>query len=459
MRLSTPPSATGTATASGSATAADNWVGRTFALEPSLPTSISFGAPSAGFSAGDFLVTTVTARGLGAGASICAPSGWTAVPYNGNATGNITSGTIGASVTEQSFYKFYNSATDTTPITFTFKTSAGSCGAAGALASGILVRYTGVNTTANAQIDPGTSPKFIPSPKTGSTTALAAPGSSAPTYQTTVNGDQIVWTYGTGYTSIAGVTSSSSSDATSSGIEDQAQTTAGVIPAGTATTTSADNWTARSFALEPTPLTSLIVSRPGTPASGDVVVVTVTARATGSGGSGIICAPTTITDPDGDSWTTISPNGSAAELTAGTGSSQITHATFWSVRSTANTETFPFTFHTGSCSGSSISDSATAVAADFTGVDVVTPGPVDNNGDSAATSTGESVATAYVSKTSLKANAVTMDYFNDEVVHTWGTSASTLTNTDVVTGTSGTNSSATGFTDSGAVGQSERAAR
>jgi Putative Flp pilus-assembly TadE/G-like len=432
------PIAANTATGSSS----DNWTARTVALEPSLPSSLVLPSPQAA-TYGDFLLATVTARGLGATGGVCAPSGWTQV---GSSSTSPTSGG-GGSVTEATFWKFY-AGSDTVPYSFSFESSPGGPCTATAAATGIIVRYTGVNP--QTPIDPGTT--GIPAAKTGSGTTLTAPGSSAPQYTTTANGDQIVQLYGTGSTTLTGTATTQTGYVTSSGLEDEAQAAAGTVPAEGATGTS-DNWSARTVALEPVPITSVSVARPGTPAVRDVDIVTVTARATGSGGSGVICAPTASTDPDGDSWTLVHPAGLAGEETYPTtaGSSQITHATFWSVRSSGSPESFPFTFRSGSCAGPSISDAATAVAVDYTGVEVVAPGPVDDNGDPSEVGVG---VTAYAtgSSRSLSAPSVATSYFNDEVIHTYGTAYSALTGVSIGEGETGTYPSATGFEDDGAAG-------
>ena len=165
-------------------TANGNWIGETVALQPARPANVQITAVPTGAATGDLLIVTVAARGLGAGASICAPNGnWIPVPYNGNTTGNITSGTSGLSVTEETFYKFYNSpTTDTLPFTFTFKTSAGSCGGATAFATAVIQRYSGVSTT--NPIDPPTAAN-ITAPTTGNGTAL-----TAPSVTTTAAGDR-----------------------------------------------------------------------------------------------------------------------------------------------------------------------------------------------------------------------------------------------------------------------------
>jgi collagen type I alpha len=424
-----------TGTASATSGAAANWAAQTVALKFSQQSYLSIPAPAAA-ATGDFLLATVTAHGLGTTGAICAPAGWTQV-------GSIsTSGTGSTSISEATFYKTYGSS-DTTPYTFTFASACPSGTALTAAATGIIVRYTGVSMASPIDGTPTAA-------NTGANGTSASP-ITAPAYTTTVGNDQVVRIYGTGaagFAAGAAPTVSMSGGNSSSGISSATQAGAGSTGTASVQSSTAANWSARTVALESSG--SLTINRPGTPASGDLIVVTVTARSTSSSGSGYICAPNS-------NWTYI-PQSSAtptAEPTSGAGTSQITHATFWSVRGTTVAESYTFSFQNvpcGTSSPTSVADNATAVAVDYTGADEINAIDFNNESTSSTTyDTGESKTTPG-SGTSLSSPTIQTNYFNDEIVHTFGTAGTSLSlgSKGVQSETSSTSS--TGFSDEGAAG-------
>jgi hypothetical protein len=215
---------------------------------------------------------------------------------------------------------------------------------------------------------------------------------------------------------------------------------------------AAANWSARTVALEQSD--GITITRPGTPKSGDLIVVSVTARSTGAAGSGYICAP------DSD-WTYIPQSSTTPTLepTAGTGASQITHASFWSVRGTTVAESYTFGFQNAACGSTgatAVPDLATAAAVDYTGADAINAIDFDNESTASTTyDTGESTTgTGNITGSSgtLTAPTIETNYFNDEIVHSFGTSASSLTLGSKGIQAETSASSSTGLSDEGAAG-------
>jgi hypothetical protein len=232
---STQASAGSTNTAYATTSSADNWVAHTVALRPVPPvglggTSISINRPT-NRSAGDFLLVSVTAQGLGAG-SICAPDGtWALVRQD-------TQGSLLTSVTQATFWSF-RSGTAAETYTFIFESGACTGGSPASVeASAVAVRYTNVDPAMPIDV------------------SLGATGNSnqptAPSVTTTFDNDRVVRLFGSGNTTMTNVTFTPSppGSTTSTGVKDSTKSTAGSTGTATATTSSSDNWVAHTVAVK-----------------------------------------------------------------------------------------------------------------------------------------------------------------------------------------------------------------
>ena len=164
-------------------------------------------------------------------------------------------------------------------------------------------------------------------------------------------------------------------------------------------------WVAQTVALRDT-RSSIVVQRPADAASGDFLLASVTAQGLGGGN---ICAPN-----DG-TWTLV------RKTTQGSGATSLTQSTFWSVRGTANAESYSFAFTSGNCpaTGSPVAGiPASAVLLRYTGVDPADP--IDISGDSAG------------SGTTATAPSVNVGTAGDVVVRLFGTTSATATPTDAL---------------------------
>jgi Flp pilus assembly protein TadG len=228
----TPAGSTGTATASTGPTSAP-WVAHTVALR-AIGGSITINRPS-NRDFGDFLLASVTARNLGEG-HICPPSDWTLVRED-------TQPDPGGLITHATFWSF-RSGDSVESYTFTFRS--GPCPSGGSPvsvpASAVVVRYTGV--------DPALPIDWPPASNKGNT----GTGTTLNASQVTTHfaNDRVVYLYGSGCsTTMTNVTYPFSGSATSTGVEDATQATAGLTPAGVnATSCSNTNWVAHTVPLK-----------------------------------------------------------------------------------------------------------------------------------------------------------------------------------------------------------------
>ena len=251
------------------------WVADTIALKPLQgSTSISVPVP-ANEAAGDLMLVSVNARGLGSNGTVCAPdTSWQQVPAQSSypVAGGATSVTVAT----------FESArgADSQPYVFTFSGD-GSCSAASLVsvsASAMAVRYTGV--------DPVSPIDVSAAGRNNGTTATAG------AVTTVFAGDRIVRVYGTGGSAFSGGApgvpagqSVNNGTVALLGIADG--TTSG---ATTATVAAADNWVANTIALKPQQgATTISVPVPVNETSGDVVVVSVAAR--GLAANATVCPP------------------------------------------------------------------------------------------------------------------------------------------------------------------------
>jgi Flp pilus assembly protein TadG len=223
------PGASGAAGGVTTATSG-NWVAQTIALRPQLgPPSITIARP-ANTAAGDLILASVTASGLGSGA-ICPPSdsdGWTLV---GTET---TSGVL----TQATFWST-RSAAGAQNYTFTFVS--GTCAAPGGsvsvAASAVAIRYTGVNPVL---------PVDVFASATGSGTRP-----SAPSVTTGPINDQVVRMYGSASSTLTGTDISSASGSPTTGsIDDGPQATPGATGTDATPTTASTSWVAQTIALQ-----------------------------------------------------------------------------------------------------------------------------------------------------------------------------------------------------------------
>ena len=349
--------------------------------------------------AGDFLLATVSVRDMAATENICAPSGWTAVlPRDESVSGT-------SRLIQQVFWKFATASSDTSNV-FTFRT--GACPSGGSTVSrraiAMMIRYTGVDPANPIDVHLAT------------TVTSASAGLTAPAVTTNFDNERVVNLYGfrgTTSTSISGATFSFNNGSSSNNLamagEDFTQATAGLTPAGAATSSSSGLWVGQTVALKAPPAVgapSISIARPTNRADGDFLLVSVTARSLGTGS---ICAP------DG-TWTLVRQDPAPSS-----GGSLVTQATFWSFRTGTTAETYTFSFRTGGCpaGGSPVSVQASAIAVRYTNVDLATPV------DIVAGNTGNTGA-----GTAIPAPAVTTTFANDRVVRLYSSACTTMSGVD-----------------------------
>ena len=255
------------------------------------------------------------------------------------------------------------------------------------------------------------------------TVTVTNPGTTltAPALTTTQGNDQVVRFYGTGATSFtAGSAFTAPGSSTATGVDDAVVPGAGPTNTATATSNASANWVAQSVALRlQTTDTSISIDRPQTAVDGDFLLLSVTAK----GSVGTVCAPDLT-------WSRV------FQTTQGSGSGQVTQATFWSVRSGTSAETYTFTFHSGNCSSGSSAVAASAVVVRYTGVDPINP--IDAS--AAATTPGANPGAA------LTAPPASPRDVNDRIVRIYGTASSSISAGATFTQTGP--STATGITDS-----------
>jgi hypothetical protein len=337
---------------------ANDWVAQTVTLHQALASSITVAPPSDYVGGGnDLLLVTISAQNLGAGA-ICAPA---AAP-TWNAIATKTSGTL----TQSSFWTMSSSP----GYTFNLETSSACSGTAvGAGASEVATTFTGVDPT--TPLDSNVTPN--PTLASGTSSASLAPASIT----TSSANDEVVGLFATNATSltVAGTASASVNGTwTSSGLNAKTLDQPGPTTPSSATSTPAANWSEQTVALKPA-LSSSICFGSGCPTplpsdysgnSGDLLLVSIAVQALGSG---VICAPADST------WNALAPSSSSG---TGPAATAITQETFWTMSSTASTDTF--SFKNGSCSGSAATGAANAVATTYDGVDPASPISVTDGG-------------------------------------------------------------------------------
>ena len=143
----TAQAATGSTGNAAAVTPSALWTGQTIAL--STRNSITIERPP-NPSDLDFILVTVTAQGLGATGTICAPDTWILVDQERKS----------GSLTEDTFYSFRSTPVDEH---YEFDFRAGSCAGApiAANASAIAVRYTGVNPITPIDVTGGTPERCL----------------------------------------------------------------------------------------------------------------------------------------------------------------------------------------------------------------------------------------------------------------------------------------------------------
>ena len=376
-----------------SASTADNWVGQTVALSPTLPSSITV-QPPAGYVAGDFMLVTIGVQNLGTGA-ICAPGA--AGVWNTSSALTTTSGSGATKLTQQTFW-----TTNASPgYVFNFKATCPSGAAVNAGATAVAVDYTGVDTT--TPLD-GVTPSSV----TGSSAALTA----QPITPASLN-DEVVSLFATNAPTLTLTASGGAVQTagwTSTGVNDQAQPTAtSVTPQGGSTAPTSANWSEQTVALRPALSSSITLTAPSdySAATGGLLLVTISAQ--GLGGS-LICAPSAT-----PIWNPISTT------TVGSGLTKVTQESFWTMSASPG---YTFTFMTSCSGGTATPVGATAIATTFTGVDPTTP----LDGVTPTSTTGTSAT--------LSSQPITTSSAADDVVTLFSTDASTLTVTGGIATTS-----------------------
>ena len=371
VQATTATSGTETETTASS----DDWVAQTVTLHQALANSITVTPPSDYVGGGNgLLLVTISAQNLSGGA-ICAPA---AAP-TWNSIKTTTSGTGATTLTQSSFWTM-----STSPgYTFNLETSCSGGTAVDAGASEVATTFTGVDSTNPLDNN------VTPNPTVASATSSAALAPAAIT--TSAANDEVVGLFATNATSLT-VTGTASASVngtwTSSGINAKTLDQPGAATPSTASSTPAANWSEQTVALKPALSSSICFGSGCTTAlpsdysgnSGDLLLVSIAVQALGSGN--VICAPADST------WNALAPTSSSG---AGPAATAITQETFWTMSSTASTDTF--SFKSGSCSGSSTTGAANAVATNYDGVDAASPITVTAAGGTSAalTSTVSSV--------------------------------------------------------------------
>ena len=392
---SLPTGSPDSATATNQASAP--WTSQVVDLTPLLASSVTVSIPS-GYTPGgsELVLVTVSATGIGSG-SICAPdSTWSAIPVSTSPTKTyaVTHGNL----TQESFY---TTSTEATSATFSFFSKSTCNGTAtGAGASAVAVNYTGIN--------PG-------DPIDGN--AVAASGATSPIQPgqitTSSANEEVVSVFGTTASTLTGPTSISAGNslAPSSGVSNVARASAGAYTPTQATSNpTGSDWTAETIALNPLATNGITIARPSTLTSGDFILVTVSASG--------LPANSTICPPNDGTWTTVDQTRSSGTLD---------QETFYSARSTSNTESYTFTFQTAcTTAGTPVAASGgTAVAARFTGVNPITPIDTDvtTGAQAYAYNTGSGTSVNFTG------HAVTPLRTGDVIVSLYGTDATSLSAT------------------------------
>ena len=375
-------------TASGAQAGAPSapWGAQVITLQ-SPPASLTIARPG-NAAAGDFLLATITAQGVGTG-HICAPNDgtWTRVADTGQ--GSL----------DQATFSSVRATAGAENYTFTFRS--GNCPSSGTAltgisASAVVVRYTGVDA-----VTPLDDKKTAVGPDPNPGTTL-----DAPAVTTSQLNDRIVDIYGTSATSFSGGTTfAQPGSSTATGISDVSQAPAKLEPAPlpTATSGASGDWIVQAFALRDT-RAELTIARPSNVADNDLLLVSVTAA--GLGAAGNICAPDS-------SWKAV---GTPVIANPVPGSGSVTEQTFRSFRVGTDPETYTFTFSSGACGASSDANpAASAVAVRYTGVDPASP--IDDVKSAGATAQSGAPT----------APAATASAANERVIRFYGTAATSFT--------------------------------
>jgi len=339
----------------------------------------------------DVLIAGITVNG-GSSRTITAPAGWNLIRRTDN----------GTSLSVATYYHVVTNASSEGG-SYTWSLSSGT------RASGGIIRYTGVDTS---------NPIDVTSGNIGGNTSTSVTASSV---TPTAANEMVVGFFGinnsrtftapSGMTERYDVVNSNSSGPAIEGA-DYIQATAVATGDKTATLSSSTSqtWAAQLVALRvSTSPTSLTLGRPTNRADGDLLLVSVTAR---NLDGGTICAPA-----DG-TWTQVQQD------IQGAAGSSVTHATFWSVRNGMFDEFYTFNFNSGSCGGSPVSATASAVAVRFTGVDTTSPVDVFAGG------LGTDITPT--------APAVITTFDDDRVVRLYGSRATSMTGVTFPSTSSGT---------------------
>lgn len=376
-----------------SSTPAD-WVAQTVVLSPTVGSTISVEVPSGYAPTGnDLLLVTVAVQGLGTGV-ICAPDNtWTPVTLSGGNT--VSSGTL----TQEAFWTMTSTGERPATDTFSFETKCTGGTPIPAGASIVAVNYTGVD---------GTTPFDDVAANVEATAAQAAASPLAPAAVTTHSADdEVVSLFATNASALTvtngggvqGVAEDGSW--TSGGVTSQSQAVpATVTPSNATSNPTGANWSDETLALRAALLPSITITPSGyASGSGDLLLVSIAVQ---NLGSGVICRPDA-------NWHSIGlPTQPAVDtVTSGT----LTQESFWTALSTAYT----FTFAT-SCGGggTAVEAGATAVAIDYTGVDLATAPQLAMSGGG-------------LTGTALTAPQDPTPSADNEVVSLFATNASTLT--------------------------------
>ena len=184
--------------ASATSNASADWTAETIALQPLLKTGIVVQRPP-NPNANDFLVVTVTAKGLTSG-NICAPNDGTWTELNGAMSIETANGLT----TDQATWYGFRATASPESYTFTFETS---CSASAtpltASATALAVRFTGVNPI--TPVDENAQGLVAGTTKGPGSTSAVGPGATVSPPHT---GDWAVTMFGTGATGLTMTTCS-----------------------------------------------------------------------------------------------------------------------------------------------------------------------------------------------------------------------------------------------------------
>ena len=340
---------------------------------------------------------SIAVQGLGTG-TICAPDAtWAAVPVSPGVY-TETSGTL----TQEAFYTTTSSASS--DIFSFYKSSACRGTPVEAGASAVALNYTGVNPV---------------TPLDGSVVATSGLSSPIVPGQITTSqaNDDVVTLYASNAATMTGPTiTTTGSGWTSGGANNSVRAAAGAYTSANATTVpTVASWTTETLALRALSNQGIAIARPN-PGADNFEIVTVTASGLASGAS--ICAPS-----DG-TWTELG----GSTITSGA----VSQASFYSIRSNTNAESYTFNFQTGVCpsGGSPTGASATAVAVGFSGVNPITP--IDYNSTGTALKYASAPPPAHAAGTSINPPGVIPTHIGDELVGLYGTAATTMSGGGII---------------------------